>query len=443
MRNDTNIAGIDDTHDPARTSWVASARGHRDFPVQNLPLGIFSPPVGRPRGGIAIGESILDLRALAASGLLAGEALEAAIAATGPTLNPLLALGAPARRALRARVSVLLSDPAHEPAVQPLLCEAASCAMHLPATIGDYTDFYVGIHHATNIGRLFRPDNPLLPNYKHVPIGYHGRASSIGVSGAMVRRPNGQRKSPDADVPSFGPSARLDYELEMGVWIGPGNAPGEIIAIADARPHIAGLSLLNDWSARDLQAWEYQPLGPFLAKSFGTTISPWIVTEEALAPFRIAQPPRPAGDPQPLPYLLDAEDQARGAYAITLETWIVTQRMRDAGLAPHRLSCGPASSMYWTVAQMVTHHASNGCNLNPGDLLGTGTISAPTEDGYGSLMELSCGGQQAIALPDGETRRFLEDGDAVIMTGRMEADGFVPIGFGPCMGIIAPAPIPA
>lgn len=430
---------LDDTHDPGRTSWVATAAGHADFPIQNLPLGIFSPPGEAPRGGIAIGDSILDLNGLAAGGLLEGDALGAAQAAAGPALNPLLAIGAGPRRALRARVSMLLSDPDHETAIAPLLYEAATCTMHLPATIGDYTDFYVGIHHATNIGRLFRPDNPLLPNYKHVPIGYHGRASSIGVSGAAVRRPNGQRKLPDAEAPVFGPTARLDYELEMGVWIGPGNVPGEMIPIADAPTHIAGLSLLNDWSARDLQAWEYQPLGPFLAKSFATTISPWIVTEEALAPFRIPQPARPAGDPRPLPYLDDAADQARGAYSITLEAWIATARMRDAGLAPHRLSHGPASSMYWTVAQMVTHHASNGCNLNPGDLLGTGTISAPTEDGYGSLIELSRGGQQAIALPGGETRRFLEDGDALILTGRMAAEGFVPIGFGPCMGIIGPA----
>lgn len=430
---------IDDTHDPRRTSWVATAAGHRDFPIQNLPLGVFSPPGEAPRGGIAIGDSILDLKGLASSGLLEGNALGAAEAASGPALNPLLTLGAGPRRALRARVSTLLSDPGHQTAIAPLLFEAADCTMHLPATIGDYTDFYVGIHHATNIGRLFRPDNPLLPNYKHVPIGYHGRASSVGVSGAPVRRPNGQLKLPDREVPVFGPSARLDYELEMGVWIGPGNAAGEMIPIADAPTHIAGLSLLNDWSARDLQAWEYQPLGPFLAKSFATTISPWIVTEEALAPFRIAQPDRPAEDPRPLPYLDDAIDQAHGAYAITLEAWIETARMRDAGLAPHRLSHGPASNMYWTVAQMVTHHTSNGCNLNPGDLLGTGTISAPTEDGYGSLIELSRGGQQAIAMPGGENRRFLEDGDALILTGRMEAEGFVSIGFGPCMGVVGPA----
>ena len=429
----------DETHDPARTSWVARADGHADFPVQNLPLGIFSPAGGAPRGGIAIGESILDLAALAARGLLEGEALTAAAAAAGATLNPLLALGAAPRRALRARVSALLSDPGFRPQVEPLLHAATDCTMHLPAAIGDYTDFYVGIHHALNIGRQFRPDNPLLPNYKHVPIGYHGRASSVRASGADVRRPKGQRKAPDAELPDYGPSRRLDYELEMGVWIGTGNALGDTIPIAEAGAHVAGLSLLNDWSARDLQAWEYQPLGPFLAKSFVTTVSPWIVTAEALAPFRLAQAARPDGDPRPLPYLWDEADQAHGAYAITLEAHIATARMRDEGIAPHRLSRGPAGNMYWTVAQMVAHHASNGCNLTPGDLLGTGTISAPSDDGYGSLLEISRGGQQPVTLPGGETRAFLEDGDMLVLTGRMQAEGFAPIGFGPCLGIVSPA----
>lgn len=434
------MPNLDATHDPRRTSWVATAIGHRDFPVQNLPLGIFAPPEKTPRGGVAIGDSILDLKRLAVSGLLSGDALIAAKAASGPALNPLLAMGPGPRRALRGAVSDLLSDPAQEAALAPLLVLAADCTMHLPATIGDYTDFYAGIHHATNVGRLFRPDHPLLANYKHVPIGYHGRASSIRPSGAPVRRPNGQRKAADAQSPSFAPSARLDYEVEMGVWIATGNALGEPIPIADAEVHIAGLSLLNDWSARDIQAWEYQPLGPFLAKSFVTTVSPWIVTAEALAPFRIAQPPRPAGDPQPQPYLLGADDQAHGAYAITLGAWITTAAMRDAGAAPHRLSAGPASSMYWTAAQMVAHHASNGCNLNSGDLLGTGTLSGATDDSFGSLLEITRGGAQAITLPGGETRTFLEDGDTLLMTGRMEAEGFVSIGFGPCTGTVVAAP---
>lgn len=432
---------IDETHSPTLASWVASANGHADFPIQNLPLGVFAPNGQVPRGGIAIGEMILDLAGLAASGLLEGDALRAAQAASGATLNPLLALGAAPRRALRRRVSALLAEGAAERAqVEPLLHPAASCTLHLPATVGDYTDFYAGIHHAVNVGRVFRPDNPLLPNYKHVPIGYHGRASSIRVSGADVRRPNGQRKPPTADAPSFGPCRRLDFELEMGVWVGPGNDLGQPLSIAEAGEHIAGLCLLNDWSARDLQAWEYQPLGPFLAKNFLTTISPWIITSEALAPFRIPQPPRPEGDPRPLPYLWDEADQASGAFAIRLEAWLQTAEMARRKLEPVRLSRSAARHMYWTAAQLLTHHASNGCNLQPGDLLGTGTISAPTEDGFGSLLEITQGGQQPLELPTGETRSFLEDGDTLILSGTTEAEGFVSIGFGPCRGAIAPAP---
>lgn len=432
---------IDETHSPTLTSWVASANGHADFPIQNLPLGVFAPNGQTPRGGIAIGEMILDLAGLAASGLLEGDALRAAQAASGATLNPLLALGAAPRRALRRRVSALLAEGAAERAqVEPLLHPAAGCTLHLPATVGDYTDFYAGIHHAVNVGKVFRPDNPLLPNYKHVPIGYHGRASSIRVSGADVRRPNGQRKPPTADAPSFGPCRRLDFELEMGVWVGPGNDLGQPLSIAEAGEHIAGLCLLNDWSARDLQAWEYQPLGPFLAKNFLTTISPWIITSEALAPFRIPQPPRPEGDPRPLPYLWDEADQASGAFAIRLEAWLQTAEMARRKLEPVRLSRSAARHMYWTAAQLLTHHASNGCNLQPGDLLGTGTISAPTEDGFGSLLEITQGGQQPLELPTGETRSFLEDGDTLILSGTAEAEGFVSIGFGPCRGAIAPAP---
>ena len=432
---------IDETHNPELTSWVATANGHTDFPIQNLPLGVFSPAGEEPRGGIAIGDSILDISGAAADGLFDGEAMEAAQAASGPALNPLLALGAGPRRALRRRVSALLADGSPErPRVEPHLHLAANCTLHMPAHVGDYTDFYAGIHHAVNIGKLFRPDNPLLPNYKHVPIGYHGRASSIRPSGEAVRRPNGQRKSPTEDTPSFGPSRRLDYELELGIWVGPGNALGEPISIHEADAHIAGLCLLNDWSARDLQAWEYQPLGPFLAKNFMSTISPWIITAEALAPFRIAQPPRPEGDPKPLPYLWDEADQATGAYAITLEVYLFTAEMRHQGLSPQRLSHGEARNMYWTAAQLLTHHASNGCNLQPGDLLGTGTISAPTDDGFGSLMEITRGGNQPIQLPTGETRTFLEDGDTLFLRAVAEANGYVSIGFGPCAGTITPAP---
>nr|WP_086491754.1 fumarylacetoacetase [Novosphingobium panipatense] len=435
------MATIDETHDAALRSWVASANGHVDFPIQNLPLGVFSRAGEAARGGIAIGEMILDLAALAASGLLAGDALEAARAASGETLNPLLALGAGPRRALRRRVSALLAEGAAErPQVELLLAAMADATLHLPARIADYTDFYVGIHHATNIGKLFRPDNPLLPNYKHVPIGYHGRASTVRASGAPVIRPNGQTKAPDAQAPSFGPIARLDYELELGVWMAQGNRLGQPIPIGEALDHVAGLSLLNDWSARDVQAWEYQPLGPFLAKNFLTTVSPWIVTMEALAPFRIAQPPRPEGDPQPLPYLWNEADQREGALSLDLEVGLSTAQMRKEGLAARRLSQGPASNMYWTIAQMVTHHASNGCEMNPGDLLGTGTISGPEDGSQGSLMEITRAGREAVTLPTGETRTFLQDGDELMLSGRFVAAGAVSIGFGPCTGVVQAAP---
>jgi fumarylacetoacetase len=424
----------DETHDPARTSWVESAQGHADFPVQNLPLGIFSPPDGAARPGVAIGDQILDLRGIA------GRLPRAAVATLdAPVLNGLLALPASARRDLRRAVSALLSDPAMEAPLRPHLHAAAGCTLHLPARIGDYTDFYVGIHHATNIGRQFRPDNPLLPNYKHVPIGYHGRASSVRPSGVPVRRPLGQRRPPDADAPLFGPCTRLDYELELGVWIGPGNDLGTPIPIDRAGSHVAGFCLLNDWSARDMQAWEYQPLGPFLSKSFHSTVSPWLVTAEAMAPFRLPQPARPEGDPAPLPYLRGEDDQRHGALALTLEVAILTERMRRADMPPHRLSLGPASAMYWTVQQIVAHHASNGCNLNPGDLLGTGTLSSADPSGYGSLIELSAGGRAPIALPGGETRTFLEDGDEIILRATASAPGLTPIGFGDCRARVLPA----
>jgi fumarylacetoacetase len=311
------------------------------------------------------------------------------------------------------------------------LHDASECILHLPAQIGDYTDFYVGIHHATNVGRQFRPDNPLLPNYKYIPIGYHGRSSSVRASGAAVRRPHGQIKPADAP-PTFGRTRRLDYEVELGVWIGRGNALGEPIGIAEADSHVAGLSLLNDWSARDIQAWEYQPLGPFLSKSFLTTVSPWIVTSEALAPYRVPQPARPEGDPKPLDYLWSAQDQARGAYAITIEASIRTAAMRESRTPAYRLSRASATALYWTVAQMIAHHTSNGCNLRPGDLLGTGTISEQGLTGYGSLLEITEGGRRPVTLPSGETRCFLEDGDEVSFSAHASAPGFVTIGFGSC-----------
>jgi fumarylacetoacetase len=427
---------IDETHDPARLSWVPGANGHADFPIQNLPFGMFSPPGGGPRAGVAIGESILDLKAVAEAGLLTPVLLRAL---DYPALNGLLALPGAERRALRSRLSALLSEDVHRGQVEPLLYSAAGCTLHLPTEIGDYTDFYAGIHHAMNVGRLFRPDNPLLPNYKYVPIAYHGRASSIRLSGQPLVRPKGQSKPPNAEEPTFGPSQRLDYELELGLWVGAGNALGEPIDIHDAEDHIAGFCLLNDWSARDVQAWEYQPLGPFLAKNFHSTISPWVVTLEALAPFRLPQPARPAGDPKPLPYLWDEANQANGAFAIELEVQILTAKMREAGLEPVRLSRGPTSNLYWTAAQMVTQHASNGCNLNPGDLLGSGTISGPERDAYGSLLELTRGGAEPIVLPNGEERRFLQDGDEISILGKAAAPGRVTIGFGPCKALILPA----
>ncbi len=426
---------IDTTHDPSRRSWVGSANGHSEFPIQNLPLGVFSPKDGDARIGVAIGDDILDLRALAKAGLL-----DAAIAPACalPALNALLSETAAARAALRQTLSALLDERA-KPHPE-WLHTMADCVLHLPAQIGDYTDFFAGIHHANNTGRQFRPDNPLLPNYKYVPVAYHGRASSVIVSGAGVRRPNGQRKPASETVPSFGPSRNLDYELELGIWVGRGNALGEPIPIAEARDHIAGFSLLNDWSARDIQGWEYQPLGPFLAKNFATTISPWIVTAEALAPFRIRQAPRPDGDPAPFPYLLDADDQESGAFDIALDVLLLTPQMRAAGAAPARLARSNTRHLYWTAAQMLAHHASNGCNLSPGDLFGSGTISGPTPESYGSLLEITEGGRKPLTLPSGETRRFLEDGDEVIFRAHAAREGFAGIGFGEARGVILPAP---
>lgn len=424
---------IDETHDVALESWVASARGHAEFPIQNLPFGVFSPPGGAPRAGVAIGDEILDLRAVAGHGLLA-PALAALV--RGADLAALFGARAAARRALRRRVSQLLAGPEHRAALAGCLAAQADCRLGLPVRIGDYTDFYAGIHHAMNVGRQFRPDQPLMPNYKHVPIAYHGRASSVRPSGLEVVRPHGQRRPEPATEPVFGPTTRLDYELELGVWVGPGNASAAPIGIGDAGEHIVGLCLLNDWSARDLQAWEYQPLGPFLAKNFHTTISPWVVTTEALAPFRIPQPPRPADDPRPLPYLWDSEDQARGALAIELEVALSSEQMRRDGHAPLRVSRTAARHMYWTIAQMLTHHASNGCELRAGDLLGTGTISGPDPEGVGSLLERTQGGANRLQLPTGEQRAYLEDGDEVIFSARASGAGAVPIGFGACRAIV-------
>ena len=421
----------DRTVDPALASWVESAQGS-DFPIQNLPLGIFSEAKGARRPGIAIGDYVLDLSAIA--DLLDDDWREDL---SQPVLNAWLARGHLSQRLLRSRLIELLSDERYRGDVETALIGQSEVRMHVPCLVGDYTDFYVGIHHATNVGKQFRPDNPLLPNYKYVPIGYHGRASSVRVSGEPVIRPSGQRKAPDSDVPEYGPSRRLDYELELGIWIGEGNELGSPIPIAQAADHIAGYCLLNDWSARDLQAWEYQPLGPFLAKNFLSSVSPWVVSPEALAPFRKPMPPRPAGDPQTLPYLDDPADRASGALAIQLEVTLTTERMRAAGLPPHVLSRGSAdAAMYWSAAQIVAHHSSNGCNLQPGDLIGTGTLSADNAGGLGSLLEISRGGKQPIELPSGETRSFLEDGDEITLRAWCE-DEAVRIGLGECVGRVA------
>jgi fumarylacetoacetase len=322
---------------------------------------------------------------------------------------------------------------------QRILVPMADAELLLPAAIGDYTDFYASVFHATNVGKLFRPDNPLLPNYKHVPIGYHGRSSSIVVSGSSIQRPQGQTKDAQVELPMFGPSKLLDYELEVGAFVGVGNALGAPIPIAQAEQFIFGLCLVNDWSARDIQSWEYQPLGPFLAKSFATTISPWVVTMEALAPFRSPVSARGAEDPQPLPYLQSEHDQARGGIDLTLEVWLVTEQMRQAGIAPIRLSRGSFTDMYWSVAQLLTHHASNGCNLRPGDLLASGTVSGSTKESRGCLLELTTRGSEPIDLPNGEQRRFLQDGDEIILRGYCEREGAVRIGFGECRGSVIPA----
>jgi fumarylacetoacetase len=438
------MVDIDFTHDGGLTSWVPGADGHPHFPIQNLPFGIFTPANSDvPRGGVAIGAFILDLAALAdlaaPADWLEPSARSAALLAGAPTLNALFALGHQAMTALRQGLVRLLSDDGMASRLAPALHSADTCRMHLPFAIGDYTDFYTGIHHAENVGRLLRPDQPLMPNYKYVPIGYHGRASSIRLSGVDVRRPRGQIKPPDAAAPVVAPTARLDYELEMAIWVGRGNRLGEPVPIGQAARHIGGYSLLNDWSARDVQAWEYQPLGPFLAKNFQSNIAPWVVTAQALAPFRVAQAPRAQGDPAPLPYLSDAQDQAQGALAVTMEVFLVTRAMRARGLAPLRLSTGAMTNMYWTPAQLLAHHASNGCNLAPGDLLGTGTLSGREAGSWGSLMEISRGGREPLALPHGELRTFLEDGDEVILSAFAQREGFARIGFGECRARVLPA----
>jgi fumarylacetoacetase len=420
------------THDPQRQSWVASAnRPGCDFPVQNLPFGVFgSDP--EPALGVAIGDQVLDLRGCGKTGLLDLLPPTTREACSASTLNPLLALGHGSWSPLRERLSDLLSDPQYEGEVSAHLLPLAGLTMLKPAVIGDYTDFYAFIDHASNVGRLFRPQSPLLPNYKYVPIGYHGRASSIVVSGAPIKRPCGQILPSPGAPPQYAPSRELDYEIEVGFLVGLKNDLGETIPILDAPAHLFGLCLLNDWSARDIQAWEYQPLGPFLGKSFATTISPWVVTMEALDPFRTPAYTRPADDPAPLPYLDSELDRALGGIDLTLEVYLRTARMREAV----RLSRGNLKNLYWTAAQLLTHHASNGCNLLPGDLLASGTVSGPTRESQGCLLELTLRGAEPITLPSGEQRSFLEDGDEVILRGYCERPGFVSIGMGECRGTV-------
>jgi fumarylacetoacetase len=427
---------LNDTHDPSRRSWVESAnRPGTDFPIQNLPFAVFRRAGSREpfRGGVAIGDQILDLAALHAARALKGSAADALAAGAQTTLNTLMAQGDEAWSTLRRELSRLLTDGPKTDLVARSEAEYA-----VPARIGDYTDFYASIYHATAVGALFRPDNPLLPNYKWVPIGYHGRASSIGVSGQQFRRPKGQIKPSGTADPQLLATRRLDYELEVGVFIGPANAPGTAIAIGAAERSVFGLCLLNDWSARDVQAWEYQPLGPFLAKNFATTISPWIVTLEALAPYRVPWT-RAAQDPQPLPYLDCAQLRQSGAIDMQLEAYIETQAMRAAGTPPHRLSRSNFRHSYWTISQLVAHHTVNGCNLEAGDLLGSGTQSGPAPDEAGSLLELTAGGKQPLTLGSGEMRTFLADGDRVTFRGWCETAGHARIGFGEVAGTVLPA----
>ncbi|MDD0816767.1 fumarylacetoacetase [Curvibacter sp. HBC28] len=433
---------LNETHHPALRSWLASAQTPGgDFPIQNLPFAVFRRQGSDEafRGGVALGDQIVDLAALARTGLVTGEAAAALQAGAQDRLNALMALGPTAWSALRLALSRLLREgAAGADTVATCLVPQAQAEFTVPARIGDYTDFYTSVHHATNIGKQFRPDNPLLPNYKWVPIGYHGRASSIGVSGQRFHRPVGQTLPPGATEPVFGPCRRLDIELELGVFLGQGNELGEPIAMDDAEQHVFGLCLLNDWSARDIQAWEYQPLGPFLSKNFATTISPWIVTLDALAPYRTGFE-RPAGDPQPLAYLDSAANRQEGAFDIQLDVGLQTPAMRSAGLAPASICRTSYRHAYWTLAQMVTHHTVNGCNLQPGDLLGSGTLSGPTLDQAGALIELTQGGKQPVTLPQGEQRVYLEDGDSVVLRGWCEKAGAARIGFGACEGSILPA----
>jgi fumarylacetoacetase len=428
----------------AMRSWVESANlPGCDFPLENLPYGVFSQ-AGAKHIGVAIGDQVFDLLGCAHSGLLRQLSSEVIAACSRDSLNALMALGPATWSILRQQLTSLLSAEA-EPQVQEQarrhLVPMCDVRMEVPAQIGDYTDFYASIHHATRVGKLFRPDNPLLPNYKYVPIGYHGRASSIVASGTGIRRPSGQTKPANASEPIFGASRSLDYELEIGIFVGPGNSLGEPVPIGSAEEHIFGLCLVNDWSARDLQSWEYQPLGPFLAKNFATTVSPWIVTLEALAPYRVPAAERSNTDPAPLPYL-SSDNASRGGIDVTVEVFLQSEKMRAQNIDAVLLSRGNLRELYWTVAQLLTHHTSNGCNLRPGDLLATGTISGHEEGSEGCLLEMKHR-PQPLTLPTGETRTFLEDEDEVVLRAYCQRPGLPRIGFGECVGRILPATEPS
>jgi len=434
---------INETHDINLTSWVSSANSDSDFPIQNLPFAIFKRKGQEEalRGGVAIGNQVLDLAAVAKMNLFNGSAQTALEAASQTTLNALMNLGVEANSALRLSLSkALRTDSPLQNTLTLTLIAQDEIEFGMPCQIGDYTDFYTSIYHATAIGKLFRPDNPLLPNYKWIPIGYHGRSSTIGISGQKFHRPVGQTKAPDATEPSFGPCKRLDYELEMGLFVGKSTQMGELINIENAEKHLFGVCIFNDWSARDIQAWEYQPLGPFLAKSFASTISPWIVTMEALAPYR-SNFTRPETDPQPLPHLSSEQNTQNGGLDIDLSCFIQTQAMLENKQQMAQLSKSNFKYSYWTPAQLITHHASNGCAMRSGDLLGSGTQSGPTYEEAGSLLELSKGGKTPIDLPNGEKRTFLEDGDSIIMRASCSKEGAVRIGFGEVVATVLPAKI--
>ena len=414
-------------------SWVTTANTpEHPFPLQNLPYGVFRRGSGAAIA-VAIGDEILNLHALAGAGFLDDLGQRIVAACRAPVLNDLMALGPDGWSSLRVTLQTLLAGQI-APDVAALLVSPRDVEMQLPARVGDYSDFYASINHAMNVGAMLRPDQPLMPNYKWVPIGYHGRASSLVPSGAPVRRPSGQLSADETKPPTVGPTRSLDYECEVGIFAGPGNPLGTPIPIGDAARHIFGYVLLNDWSARDIQRWEYQPLGPFLSKSFVTSISPWVVTSGALEPFRAPLKPRPEGDPKPLPYLTDEQDAKAGGIDITLEVFLETEQIRRSADPPIRLSVASFLEMYWTPAQLVTHQTSNGCNLQPGDLLGSGTISGTTQESRGCLLELTARGKNPVTLPNGESRRFLEDGDEVILRGICRREGAVTIGFGECRG---------